>query len=107
MARQGQGAPTHEGLIRLFLHIGGQVSVAVKDLVAMLDIEIARKSPLLAEFLFKTGAGQRFLPVDGQEPKCAVITPSAVYLSPISLATLRRRLEAAYTDPEAGSGDDE
>lgn len=90
----------------MFLHIGGQVSVAVKDLVAMLDIDIARKSPLLAEFLAKSGAGQRFSPMDGQEAKCAVITPSAVYLSPISLATLRRRLEAGYTDPQAAAGGD-
>ncbi|MDK2930807.1 MAG: extracellular matrix regulatory protein [Bacillota bacterium] len=85
-----------EELIQLFLHIGGQVSVAVRDLVAMLDMEIVKKSPLTAEFLSRVREDRGVLSVDGQEPRCAVITPSAVYLSPISLPTLRRRLEAAY-----------
>lgn len=84
----------------MFLHIGAQVSVAVKDLVAMLDMETVKKSPLAAEFFSRAGEGQRVLSVDGQEPRCAVITPFAVYLSPISLPTLRRRLEAAYGDLE-------
>lgn len=80
----------------MFLHIGGQVSVAVRDLVVMLDMEIAKKSPLTAEFLSRVREDRGVLSVDGQEPRCAVITPSTVYLSPISLPTLRRRLEAAY-----------
>lgn len=84
----------------MFLHIGAQVSVAVKDLVAMLDMEIVKKSPLAAEFLSQAREGHEVLSVDGQEPRCAVITPSAVYLSPISLPTLRRRLETAYGDLE-------
>lgn len=80
----------------MFLHIGGQVSVPVRDLVAMLDMEIAKKSPLTAEFLSRVREDRGVLSVDGHEPRCAVITPSTVYLSPISLPTLRRRLEAAY-----------
>ncbi len=92
--------------MQLFLHIGGQVSVAVRDLVAMLDIDIARKSPLLTEFLARSSAGKGLSPMDGQDAKCAVVTPSAVYLSPISLATLRRRLEASYADPQTAAGGD-
>ncbi|MBC7083225.1 MAG: hypothetical protein H5T95_07020 [Firmicutes bacterium] len=70
--------------------------MAVRDLVVMLDMEIAKKSPLTAEFLSRVREDRGVLSVDGQEPRCAVITPSTVYLSPISLPTLRRRLEAAY-----------
>ncbi|MGE5588831.1 MAG: extracellular matrix regulator RemB [Clostridia bacterium] len=88
----------------MFVHIGGQVSVAVRDLVAMLDLKTAMKSPLSAEFLSRTDEGRSHRVVsvdglgDGQEPRCVVVTSSVVYLSPISLATLRRRLEVVHTD---------
>lgn len=78
----------------MFLHIGAQVMVAVKDLVAMLDMEVTRKSPVVSEFLSRARKDRALRPVNGGEPRCIVITASRVYLSSISLPTLRRRLEA-------------
>ncbi|MCR4402491.1 MAG: DUF370 domain-containing protein [Firmicutes bacterium] len=87
----------------MFVHIGGQVSVALQDVVALLDPKLVKKSQLHEGFPSRTheGRGPGMVCVNGdgleygQEPRCVVVTSSAVYLSPISLATLRRRLEVA------------
>lgn len=82
----------------MFLHIGAQVSISLKDLVAIMDMDTLRKSALAPEFMSRAKASSTLVSVDGQEPRSAVITSSGVYLSSISLPTLKRRLASVYAD---------
>ncbi|MGE5572484.1 MAG: extracellular matrix regulator RemB [Bacteroidota bacterium] len=82
----------------MFLHIGAQVSISLEDLVAIMDMDTLRKSALAPEFVSRVKASRTVVSVDGQEPRSAVITSSGVYLSSISLPTLKRRLASVYAD---------
>jgi len=75
----------------LFLHLGGDVIVPKKDIVAILDIK-SRSSDITREFL-KIADDEGFV-VNICQPgkeKTFVITNSEVYFSPISCTTLKKR----------------
>ena len=74
----------------MFLHLGGDVIVRVKDVVAIIDLETA-DAPASKEYL-QIAKDEGFL-VDVSEgsPKSFVTTDQKVYLSPISSVTLKKR----------------
>ncbi len=82
----------------MFLHLGAQVSIFDKDIIAVLSIDTLDRSELTVEFLNSQKATGKVLSVDTREPKSVVITPHNIYLSPISVSTLRRRHDAGYKD---------
>jgi len=85
-------------LIYMFIHLGAQVSIADEDIVAILSINALDELKQSAEFLnFQRNQG-KVVSVDKSISKSIVITPHAVYLSPISVSTLRRRYEERYRD---------
>jgi hypothetical protein len=77
----------------VFVHIGGEVVVALRDLVAIIDVASMEKSPLNAQSIqlwSERGSLQRVM--DGQVNSW-VITTNKVYASPISATTLRKRAD--------------
>lgn len=75
----------------MFLHLGGDVIVPKKDIVAILDIR-SKSSAITSEFL-NTAGDEGFI-VNISEPgkeKTCVITGNEIYLSPISCTTLKKR----------------
>ena len=71
----------------MFLHIGADYSVPVKDIVLILDCEkeIPESTREALNALKSVNAGDI--------RRCAVITPGIVYYSPMVKGTLRKRLE--------------
>jgi regulator of extracellular matrix RemA (YlzA/DUF370 family) len=82
----------------MFLHIGGDYIVSVKDIVAIVDMEKSTISQDTRSFL-KISDEEGFIItiVEGEIPKSFIITQekhkSRVYLSPISTTTLYKRYE--------------
>lgn len=79
----------------MFLHLGGDTAVALRDVIAILDIESTTISRDTKEFL-RTQEEEGFVTsVSDDIPKTFVVTESKngikVYLSPISSATLQKR----------------
>jgi regulator of extracellular matrix RemA (YlzA/DUF370 family) len=75
----------------LFLHLGGDVIVPKKDIVAILDIR-SQSSPVTREFLDTAGDEGFIVNIsDTGKEKTYVITSSEIYLSPISCTTLKKR----------------
>jgi hypothetical protein len=79
----------------MFLHIGGDVIVFEKDLIAIMDIEKTTISNTTRDFL-KMAEEEGFIMTIGEEmPKSFVVTEvdnrSIVYLSPLSPFTLNKR----------------
>lgn len=80
----------------MFLHIGGEEIVYIKDIVAIMDIERTTISGITREFL-KVSEEEGFIKtVDEEEiPKSFIIAykndMQVIYLSPLSTATLYRR----------------
>ncbi len=79
----------------MFIHIGGDVIIFLKNLIAILDLEKTTVFPDTRNFL-KTAEEEGFVMSIGDEmPKSFVLVETEyryqVYLSPISPATLLKR----------------
>ena len=84
----------------MFLHIGGDVVIPVKNIIAILDIETTTISKDTKEFL-RIAEEEGFIESISEDlPKSFIITEtdkkSKIFLSPISSVTLQKR--AGYVD---------
>ncbi len=79
----------------MFLHIGGDKVIPVKNVIAIFDIETTTLSKDTKEFL-RTAEEEGFIESISEDlPRSFVITEankkSKIYLSPISSVTLQKR----------------
>lgn len=82
----------------MFIHLGAQLSISDRDIIAIVSIGTVDKSKLNTEFLdFQKNLG-KVRSVDMSKPKSVVITSDTVYLSPVSVSTLRRRHNTGFQD---------
>lgn len=73
----------------MYIHIGEDLNVSTKDIIAILDKESVNSSSLVEEFL-ERHKGSVINLTKGLF-KSIVITKTQVYLSPLSSGTLKRR----------------
>jgi hypothetical protein len=84
----------------MFLHIGGNIVIPIKDIIAIFDMEKTTISKDTREFL-KTAEEEGFIEsISYDLPKSFILTEneknSKIYLSPISSTTLQKR--SKYVD---------
>ena len=80
----------------MYLHLGGEICVRIKDVVAIMDLETSSTSKITREFLKKTQINSEVISINDEElPKSYVVTESnkkvTMYISPISSSTLLKR----------------
>ena len=79
----------------MYLHLGGDVAVRIKDIVAIMDMETTSTSKKTREFLKITQKNGEIISVNNELPKSYVIITqdkrTKVYISPISSQTLLKR----------------
>ena len=79
----------------MYLHLGGDVSVNIKNIVAIMDLETTSVSKITKEFLTFVQKNNSVINVNEDLPKSYVITfdekETKVYVSPISSQTLLKR----------------
>jgi len=75
----------------MFLHLGGDVVVLKKDVIAILDIR-TRQTAVTKEFI-KTARDEGFIKniYEKDREKSFVVTTRDIYMSPISCSTLKKR----------------
>lgn len=80
----------------MYLHLGGDVVVNLKDVIAIMDLDVTTVSKITREFL--TVAEEEGFVINVSEedlPKSYILTErdneSRLYISPISSATLLKR----------------
>ncbi len=77
----------------MYLHIGGEYTVSVRFIVGIFDFEATtEQTPDTLAFLKKAEDQDRTEIVAPDIPRSYVVTVDRVYFSPISAATLRKRL---------------
>lgn len=90
----------------MFLHLGNDVMVPMKDIIAIFDMENTTTAKGTREFLRVAQEEEFVVNVSAELPKSFVVTEeekeSKVYISPISAATLQKRLESWNREEEAG-----
>lgn len=79
----------------MFLHLGGDTVVSLKDVIAIFDLDITSISKITREFLHVAEEEGFVVNVSDDLPKSYVLAEnnneSKVYVSPISAATLLKR----------------
>ena len=87
-----------------YLHLGGDVVVRTRDIVGIFDMEKTTESVISRRFLADAEKGGRVYTVSYELPKAYVVVAEedgseTVYITQVSAATLRRRMERkGYTD---------
>ncbi len=79
----------------MYLHLGGEICVKIKDIIAIMDLETSSTSKITREFLRKTQKNEVINVNEAELPKSYVVTESKdnvkIYISPISSNTLLKR----------------
>lgn len=79
----------------MFIHLGGNVVVPLRDIISIMDLESSGYSKNTREFL-KIAEDEGFLKkISDENPKSFIFTvkdnQTIIYLSPISSVTLQKR----------------
>ena len=80
----------------MFLHVGSDVSVALKDVIAINDYSYLKT--INKEFLKNMRSKKFIIDISENDPKSFVITDKKIYLSAISSVTLKKRADNLYND---------
>ena len=75
----------------MFLHIGSDVVVPYREVIAILDAELLKRSQAVRDLVALQELEKRVRDVAEGRPRSIVLTDRGIYLSPISTLTLRRR----------------
>lgn len=80
----------------MFLHLGEDISVAIKDIIAIIDVNAIEKSKNMKEFLYISEDNKAVFSISDLKPKSYVIVYDSnkryiLYKSPISSSTLLKR----------------
>lgn len=87
----------------MFLHLGNDITVFAKDIVAFFDFENTTTSKITRKFLNDSETEKNVINVSCEDlPKSFVITEYRgkikIYISPISTSTLLKRFDEANKD---------
>lgn len=87
----------------MFLHLGENVVVPIKDVIGIFDIETTMYSADTSQFLRMSEEDGFVERITNEPPKSFVIAEvdkkSKIFLSPISSSTLSKRSEVVYLEP--------
>ena len=87
----------------MFLHLGENVVVPIKDIIGIFDVETSMYSSDTIQFLRMAEEDGFVQRITKDKPKSFIIAEvdkkSKIYLSPISSATLTKRSEILYYEP--------
>ncbi len=75
----------------LFIHLGANVLVPLKDVIAIIDAKMEESTESMREFLHTADEEGFVVTIDQDEIKSYVVTTKNVYYSPISSLTLKKR----------------
>ncbi len=80
-----------KGGLDVFLHVGADVVVSLKSVIAILDLRTAREGVATREFIALCQTDKVVFDISSGTAKSLVLTEREVYLSPISSLTLKKR----------------
>lgn len=75
----------------LFIHLGGDMMVSTKDVIAILDNKMVNVCDDTRRFVQAADAKGLVFRVESGQEKSIVITETRVFISPISSLTLKKR----------------
>jgi regulator of extracellular matrix RemA (YlzA/DUF370 family) len=83
----------------MFLHVGTDVVVSLKRVIAILDLKSAGSSEATQAFLDHLKSQKKVTDISGGDAKSLVLTDTEAFLSPISSLTLKKRCDFLGNNP--------
>ena len=80
----------------MFIHIGGDIVVRAKNVIAILDVNNPKRLPKNHYFLDKGQNEENMVKIASEETKSIIITDDKIYYSPISSLTLKKRSNGIF-----------
>ena len=78
----------------MYIHLGEDVIVSARDVVAILDARNAARSDAMRAFVAGMRRSGDVMEIDPLHCKSYVVTDAVLYISPISSNTLKKRAQA-------------
>ncbi|WP_100374339.1 extracellular matrix regulator RemB [Bacillus sp. FJAT-45037] len=78
----------------MFIHLGGDIIIRSKEIIAILDRDVEDMSMVTKTYLEKENELKRCTVISEDYIKSIVITDEAIYFSPVSSLTLNKRAQA-------------
>jgi len=75
----------------MFIHLGANVLVPIKEVIAIIDVKMKDSAESMVEFLNIADEEGFVVNIEEGETKSYVVTSKHVYYSPISSLTLKKR----------------
>jgi hypothetical protein len=77
----------------LFIHLGGDVIIRSKDIIAILNCDVKEQSQITSTYLKEEEKRKKKIVISTDYIKSIVLTNEEVYYSPVSSLTLNRRAQ--------------
>ena len=75
----------------MFIHLGENIVIEMKEVVAIIDGDLLKDSAILNEFVNMNHNNKNIVEISNGPAKSIVVTKNKVYFSPLSAVTLKRR----------------
>ncbi|AJS60704.1 extracellular matrix regulator RemB [Paenibacillus sp. IHBB 10380] len=82
----------------MYIHLGGEKNIRSSELVAIFDISIEKSSKISKKFVSHARQEKTIVNIGEEEAKSIVVTKDKVFYSPISSATLKKRVNIFYAN---------
>ncbi|MCL7747464.1 extracellular matrix regulator RemB [Halalkalibacter alkaliphilus] len=77
----------------MFIHLGGDVIIRSKDIIAILNCDVKEQSQITSTYLKEEEKRKKKIVISTDYIKSIVLTNEEVYYSPVSSLTLNRRAQ--------------
>ncbi|MFC0561296.1 extracellular matrix regulator RemB [Halalkalibacter alkalisediminis] len=77
----------------MFIHLGGDVIIRSKEIIAILNWEVQEQSPITGVYLKEEEKRKKKIVISEDYIKSIVLTDDEIYYSPVSSLTLNRRAQ--------------
>ena len=75
----------------MLVNIGGEAVLRSREIVGIFDLETVGDSPITKEFLDLIRTEGTAVDLSGGNPKSVILTADKVYLTTVSIGTIRKR----------------
>lgn len=76
----------------MYIHLGGEKVILSSELIAIFDITIEKSSKISKQFISHALAEKNVVHIGEEDAKSIVVTQKEIYYSPISSATLKKKV---------------
>lgn len=85
----------------MFVHIGGEYTILIDSIIGLVNLETVQASSSDMNDFLRQQEEENILEYVSEEiPRSLVLTDDRTYVSPLSVLTLKKRIESAKTKPD-------